>query len=799
MGTLLKDLSFSLRTLSRNPGFSIVVILTLTLGIGATTAIFTVVHGILLRPLSYGDPDRIVLVSDSKPEAGIPRTGVSYLNYRDYRDNNQVFETMTAVLRVSYNLTGSGNPERFAGAPVSADYFRVLGIEPFLGRGFARDEDKPGSDPVVVLSHDLWTRRFGADPEIIGRSLNLNNTPRTVIGIGPEAVDFADFWVPMTADYSTTARDLHFLRVLARLAPGVSLEQARAEMKTLAVHLEQEHPETNKGWTVDVTSLHETIVERVRPSLLILLLAVGLLLLVACSNLASLTLSRLTAREQEIAVRTAIGAGRWQLARQLVLESFVLALVGGILGVLLAGWGTRALMALSADSLPLTEDLRINSSILFFAILVTLAITLLFGLLPALQASRVSPQQALREGGRGQLGRKRSHLVRGGLVLMQVTLALVLLIGAGLLIRSFQRLQEVDIGFDPTDVLTMRLSLPTSEYPDDACARFHSRLDERLRSVPGVEEVGIVYPLPLDGGGFALKPHLQGRPPNDAHPAAAVRAVSPGYFETARIPLIRGRHFTQRDDLEAQQVAIINETSARAFWPGEDPIGQSFTFDALDAEVVNWWTVVGIVGDVRYGSVTEEGGPEVYRPMAQRPRWSVTVAVRAASDPSALLAPVSAAIWELDPNLPLYNVRPFSEILSGAVARPRFNTLLLGLFAGLALTLTSLGVYGTVNYSVTGRLREIAIRLALGATRLDAITLVLKQGMRPVLVGLGIGLFVAFLAVRLLAGLVFGVQTTDPVTFVGSLAVLVAVALLACLVPGLRATRIDPASTLRAE
>ena len=805
MDALWQDLRYALRTLSRSPGFTLIAVLTLALGIGANSAIFTVVQGVLLKPLEYRDPERIVIVLERNLDAGFPRFSFSPPNFRDLRDLNHSFEYVAARTSSSFNLTGEGVPERLPGNEVSADYFRVLAVEPAAGRLITAEDDQAGAEPVVVLSYRLWQNRFGGDTGLIGRPIQLNGKPYTVIGVLPASFPQRnwDVFTPMAGAYESAGRGGHFFSVYARLKPDVTLEQAREDVTRLAAQLEQTYPDTNTGWSAIVLPLQELMVEDVKTALLALLGAVGLVLLIACANVANLMLSRIALRDREVALRTALGATRRRLLRQLLTESMLLALAGGGLGLLLAVWGTRTLMALNADSIPRAEEVVVDGGVLAFTLAVALATGILFGLLPALQGSRVDLNGALKEGGRGQSGGLRSRRTRRLLVVAEVAVALTLLIGAGLMIRSLGKLLAVDPGFDPKNALTAQITLPNSRYGEgEQRIELFRQLYQRAAALPGVTGVGSIMPMPLTGDNFVLRFFIQGRPlpqPNQG-PQANIRVVSPEFFHVFGIPLYQGRDFTFDDNRNAPPVAVINRSTAERYWPDQDPLGQRIVFGDPEDPEAKWMTIVGIVGDVHHSSLEGALEPEIYWPHLQRPFEDTTLVLRTAgADPTTLAGPLRAELDQLDPDLPLYSIRPLEQIVTDSVAQPRFNATLLTLFAGLALVLAAIGVYGLISYAIAQRLHELGIRVALGAGRGHVLATVVREGMTPVLWGLGVGLVAAFLATRLLSSLIFGVSATDPATFVLLTGLFAAIALAACLLPALRATRVDPVVVLREE
>jgi putative ABC transport system permease protein len=802
--SLFADIRFGLRSLKSAPATTAIALLALALGIGANTAIFSVVNGVLLKPLPYPQPERLVILSSSNPKAGFPRFSLSPPDFDDLRGQNRSFEGLAALAMGSVNLTGRGEPEVLDGAQVSADFFPVLRLRPFLGRTFRPDEDTVANHHVVLLSHGLWQRRFGADPKVVGQSLLLDGESYTVVGVAPPGFDFPrkrDLWVPLTRNPAKESRGAHFLTSVARLRPGVPVGQAQSELRGIAARLAKQYPESNDGWTILVLPLQQVTVEKIRPALLVLLWVVAAVLLIACLNVANLLLARLAARGREISIRTALGAGRGRLVRQLLTESVLLSLLGGALGLLLAYWGTRALVALNPAAIPHAEAIGLDSRVLGFTLALSVLAGLFFGLFPALHDPGAGLHESLKEGGRAMSGGRRGRFARQFLALAEVAIALVLLVMAGVLLRSFSRLSAVDPGFRPAGVLTLDLSPSETKYPDPGrLALFYRDLLGRVSALPGVERAATVFPLPLSGKNFFLGFSVFGRPTSNANPeSATVRRVSPEFFRTLGVRLIRGRVFDGRDAMEAPKVALVNEKMAASIWPHGDPLGQRLTFDDPEKPGVTWMTVVGVVGDVKQQALSDEPSFEVYEPQLQDPAAATTLVVRSGGDPTALVASIRRAVLGLDPDLPVYRVRTLVEVVDESLAQNRLSTVLLGLFAGLALVLAAVGVYGVISYSVAQRTHEMGIRMALGAHRADVLRLVIRQGMGLVGVGLALGLLGAWFATRVLSGLVFGVSTKDPMTFVLVPALLASVALLANYVPARRATQVDPQVALRQE
>ena len=797
---LLEDLwwdgRYAARSLRKSPGFSAVAILTLALGIGASTAMFTLVNSILLRPLDYPQPERLVALWERRP-VGEERNVVSPRNFFAWREQAGSFAGLAATWDWLQNLTGGGEAEQVRAKATTGSFFSVLGVGAQLGRTYREGEEEAA---VVVLGHHLWRRRFGGDPAVVGRTVAIDGRDRTVVGVMP--ADFpsvgtrADLWVPVRLSPEAGGRTL---QVVGRLHPGTTLEEARREMSAIGRRLAERYPASNAGWGVTLVPMHEQVTGDVRPALLVLLGAVGLLLLIACANVANLLLGRAAVRRREMAVRLSLGATRARLVRQTLTECLVLAGGAGLLGLGLAVWSTRTLVRLLPPglALPRLDEVRVDERVLGFALGVSLLTGVLFGITPALSGSAVRLAQTLRETARGTTrGRSR---IRKALVVVEVALAVVLLVGAGLLGRSLQRLLEVDTGVRPEQVLTMRLWLSGPQYQEAAALqRFMARLLPRLRDLPGARSVGAEMYLPLTGERLGHSFHRADRPrPREGERLSThIRAIAGDYFATMGIPLLRGRAFAARDHARAPPVAVINQELARRHFPGEDPIGKRVDYvwsDTLSAEIV------GVVGSVREMGPGAEPSPAIYRPYAQMPTPRVALVIRSAGDPLTLAAAAATAVREIDPGQPVAEIRTMEEVVSATVVRPRLNLYLLGGFAGMALLLAALGLYGVVSHSVTQRSQEIGVRIALGARPGHVLRLVVREGMRLTVLGLLIGLGAALAATRVMASLLFGVSVTDPLTLAGVTAFAAAVALLASYLPARRATRVDPAVTLRAE
>jgi putative ABC transport system permease protein len=805
---LWQDLRYGARMLLKRPGFSLIIVITLALGIGVNTAIFSVVYAVLLRPLPYEASEKLMALYSMRPQRNSFRGAVSAPDFLDWRAQNKVFDAMSAYAGGGYTLTGSELPERFNGLRVSANFFQVLRVKPLLGRAFLPEEEEAGRNRVVVLSYGLWQRRFGADPNLLGKGVSLNGESYAVVGVLPPDFRFApaELYTPLTfasEDVSDLARGSHFLQVIARLRAGTTVAQAKTEMENLSRQIEQQHPVTNTGKYSYVIPYQQDQVGDIRLSLLVLLGAVSFVLLIACANVANLLLARAASRQRELAVRSALGAGRWRIVRQLLTESLILSLLGGGLGLLLAHWGVnvlvRAVPRNIADFTPGWQQIGVNSQVLAFTLLISLLTGLVFGLVPALQVSKPDLTDALKEGGKNSAGLKRQR-ARNVLVVAEIALALVLLIGAGLLIKSFQQLQQVTLGFNPSQVLVANVSIGSTKYRETPQQlNFFQQVLQRVEHLPGVTAAATVNSPPFGGGGdrvFTIAG--QPEPAPDAIPGADYRVISPQYFRTLEIPLINGRVFTEQDGADAPRVVIINEVLARRFFPNEDPLGKQIKLGRY-VEVNPLHTIVGIVGNIKHRGLAAEFAPEFYYPYAQMPVRSSAIVARTQGDPLSATAAVRSAVLEVDKEQPITNPRTMEMAIYNSVTQQRLNMILLGIFGMLALLLASVGIYGVMAYTVTQRTHELGIRLALGAQRRDVLGLIITQGMKLALSGVALGLLVAFALTRLIEKLLFGVDTTDPLTFAVFAVVLLLVALLACWAPARRATRVDPLIALRHE
>jgi putative ABC transport system permease protein len=815
MESLRQDLGYGLRTLVKNSGFTIVAVLALALGTGANTAIFSVINGVLLRPLPFKEPDRLVMVWTNSSKSNQPQSSISVPDFLDYRDN-AVFEQIACLSYDDFNLTGGDQPEHVAGTMVSANFFSVLGVAPQFGRAFLPNEDQAGADRVVIISNGLWKRRFGGDRALLNQTIQLNGAGFTVVGVAPPEFQSPEkgdeLWVPMSFDGADRLRipstsgpeDLkkrvrRFLKAVARLNSGVALNSAQAEMSTIAGRLEQQYPDSNAGIGINLVPLHRQIVGDIKPALVFLFVAVGLVLLIACANVANLLLARAAARQKEIAIRVALGAGRARLIRQLLTESVMLAIVGGAFGLVLAWVGLRVLVRINPANVPRLDEIGIDGYVLGFTMLVSVLTGLLFGLVPALQASRPDLNETLKEGARGSTGGIGRQRVRSILVVTEVALTQMLLIGAGLMIKSFYSLQQVNPGFNADRILTMQVTLPPVKYAENnQIIAFYEQALTRIGALPGVQAAGAATSLPLTGNSISRRFTIDGRAPASTNErlSATYFAISPDYFRAMGIQLVSGRSFTNQDRDKSQQVIIINDTTRRRFWPNEEAIGKHISITA-QAGVSR--EIVGVVADVKHSSLDAESGLEIYEPYLQSPWSFMALAVRTMADPLRLAPVVKDEILAIDKGQPVYDVKTMAQIVGDSVSQPRLYMLLLGIFAAIALVLSAVGIYGVMNYSVNQRKHEIGIRMAIGAQRSDILKMVVGQGMLLASIGVVIGVVAAFFLGRIIEMLLFGVSGRDLMTFVGLPVVLVLVSLLSSYVPARRATRVDPMIALRAE
>jgi putative ABC transport system permease protein len=798
LADVLSDTRFAVRELVKNPGFTLVALFTLAIGIGATSAVFSVIQAVLLRPLPYAEPERLVRLYETVPQFG--RFSVAPANFLDWDRESKVFEGLAAFSRGSGTLTGGDAAERVSTVEVSHRIFQVLGVSPALGREFRPEEDAPGKNAVLVLSHGAWQRRHGGDPSILGRTLTLDGLPVTVVGVMPQDFYFptrdTEYWTPLALETANAPRGAHYLGVIGRLAPGTSISVASAEMRTIADRLAAEFPQ-NADESVEVQALHEGIVGSVRASLLTILAAVGLLTLIACGNVANLLLGRASARGKEIAVRAALGASRSRLARQMMVEGAVLGLAAGALGLAIAYGAIDPIRRLSAGGIPRADEISIDGGVLAFTFLVSILTGMLFSLVPAWQGSRARPIEALREGGRTSGGVPAAR-TRNALITAEVALSVVLLVGASLLLRSFSRLSSVDPGFRPENVLTFSVSLPSHAYPEShERIQFFDALLERLRSLPRVRSAGMVQALPLRDDYF-LSIAIEGRPepPPGEEPSVNYRVVSPGYFETMGIPLERGRAIDERDRADAPFVAVVDDELVKRHFPAEDPIGRRIDIgNGLD----DVYEIVGVVGDVRHDSLDLSPHPTIYVPFRQDAFSTMSLLVRADVDPRLLAPDAREAVRELDRNLPPYSEGALESVLADSLAERRFSMLLLVLFAGIASFLAAVGLYGVVSYAVSRRTREVGLRVAMGAPPTSLIREILGEGMKPALAGVVLGLVSALALSRALESFLYGVTAFDPASYAATALGLLVVAVIACLVPAWKASRMDPLEALRHE
>ncbi len=796
----MADLRYAVRLLRKSPVFSIAVIITIALGIGASTAIFSVVNAILVRPLPYAEPQQLMQVAEKNDALKLSAFGVSALNYLDWKARTRAFDQLGAVGFGTYTLSGRGDPETYTGNAISPSLMPVLGLQPVLGRAFAEGDDRPGGPPVALIGESLWRRRFGADPSIVGQPAMVNGTGYTVIGIAPAALTTltnGEVFVPLVIDPPKEMRLNHVLFVAGRLRAGVTQQAAQAEMDAIAGAMQRQYPDM-KDWAVNLITFSDTFVSsQLRTGLLVLLGAAVFVLLIVSANVANLLLARALERRREMAIRTALGAGRARLWRQLLIESLVLSIVGGIAGLIMAAWGVRALeVSLPPNLLPIS-DIDLDRTVVLFAMLVTVLTGIVFGLAPAWRSATIDVNTTLKAGGgRSAICGMRPQL-RRGLAWVELALATVLLVGAVVLVRSLLELERVRLGFDPEGVTTFQIALPPTKYPMPKRVPFHHQLIEALRTVPGVRSVGLSSGIPLGVGNYTTSP--VGAPgksllPPDASVRIDWRVVSPGYFQTVRIPILRGRDFTDSDIESGPPVMIVSRGTARILWGDEDPVGRTIRRVADKTD----FTVVGVVGDVRSTTLNREA-PALYYSSGVRAWPLMDVVVRSEIDRGALMASIRRAVNKLDPDLPLTNVRPMTDWVATSAAQPRLNASLLAVFACVALLVAAIGTYGVLAYSVSQRTKELGLRMALGADREHLLRLVVREGMLVAAAGIAVGIGVAALMGRTLSALVFGVSVWDPMTYAGVLAVLALVSLISCLLPALRASRVDPMEALRLE
>ena len=826
MATLWQDLGYGFRIAIRNPLFSLIVILTLALGIGANTAIFSVVNAVLLRPLAYPQSDRLVTVFSAWPGQGIPRAGSALPDYRFYRDQNQTLEGLAGFFYSDVNLSvANQTPERVQGARITANLFPVLHVAPILGQNFLPEDEKWGQNRVVLLSYGLWQRQFGGDPNIVGRQIYVSTRPWLVRGVMPEGMPFfdnnppVDLWAPISfaPDNNMDSRNNHFVNLVGRLKPGVTIDQARADLNRLNAALESQYKE-NQGQLALTVPLQDQLVGNSRRTLLVLLAAVGFVLLVACANIANLLLARTAARERELAIRASLGAGRMRLMRQLVMEALPLGLIGGALGIALANWILNLIRSLLPSTLPRQNPIALDWRVLAFAAGLSLLCVLFFGIVPALGMRGLDMRERLAEGGRGLTAGRQRNRLRNALVAAEIALAMVLLVGAGLMVRTLANFNHTDAGFTPDNLLTARLPLSPAKYPDDAAAlNFYERLLERVRGVAGVQSAAAASQLPLGlAGGWGKNFSIEGRPlatTLSQVPNVEFVLVSPDYFRTAGIKLTSGREFNAHDTESAPQVAIVNETIARRFFENDDPVGKRIWLGPPESllpapppgeplQPFKRRAIVGVARDVKDGPLTEQPRPTVYVPyyQADREGWtSLSLLVRTNANPSAYVGTIREIVRGLDPDQPLAQVATGNELMARRLSEPRFNTLLLGSFAGLGLLLAAIGIYGVVSFLVTLRTHEFGIRMALGAQTANVMRLVLGKALLLSLIGVALGLLASLALMRLMRDLIYGVEPNDPLTLVTVAVLLAIVTIIASYIPARRATKVDPLVALRYE
>ena len=821
MTTLLQDLRFGLRTLRKSPGFTVIALFTLALGIGANTAIFSIVDAVMLKPLPFPDSDKLVFMTSAFEKQGVTRNfATSYADFLDWRSTAKSFTGMASYHQDSFTLAGLDQPLHVSGETVSGDFFSTLGTQPLLGRGFTRDEEKPGTR-VVVLSHDLWQSAFHGDRSIIGRAITLDKQSYTVVGVMPAGFSFpldADppkVWRTLAIDSETKdpinspaatspeERGVHFLQMVARLKPDVPMNRAHEEMNVIARGLAKQYPDTNSKFTaVGLTSELDHLVGKTRPRMVILLISVGVVLLIACMNVANLLLVRASRRNREIALRAALGAKRMRVVRQMLTESAVLALGGAILGIPIALWALRLFIALNAQNLPRIQNAGLDGNVLLFTAGIALLTSLIFGLVPALRASSPNLTEFMKEG-RGTTASGQHQRLRGALVVMETAGGLVLLVVAGLLLRSFHRLLSVDPGLNPKNVLTLTFDLPETKYNDQQQMDFYTQLVSRAGNLPGVVSAGAVTPLPLSGNNAMVTFQIEGRPvPKSEEPSADIEIASPGFFKTMNIPMFRGRDFSERDDTKAPGVVIVNEAFAHKYFSNEDALGKHITPGAANSGKPQVREIIAVVGNVKNRSLDTEEVPIYYIPSTQLNFGSMAVCLRTNNDPHSVVSAVRSVVSSMDPDLPVYDIKTMEEYLASSVATQRFNAMLLEAFAGLALVLTGIGLYGVIAYAVAQRTHEIGVRMTLGASRSEVVRMVLKSGLQLTAIGVAAGLVLSFIAAKFatsFSSLLFGIKATDLVTFSAVVGIVTIVSLLACYIPAYRASKVDPMIALRYE
>jgi len=815
MESLMQDIRYALRTTIKYPAFTVIAVLALTLGIGANTALFSVVYAILLRPLPYEVPERLVVVQERSPK--VEAMSVSYPNFLDYRERNHVFEQMVCVRWRGLDLTGVNEPERIENYQVSAGFFETLGIRPIYGRTFLPEEDRPDGRPVVIIGDRLWERQFQSDPNALNKVITLNGIGFTIIGIMPPGFQYpgqAESWTPIgRVAPSLQDRGVHEgLSVLARLKPNVSIQQAQAEMDNIASQLEQEYKETNEGVGVTASLLTESMVRDIKPSLIVLLGAVGFVLLIACANVANLLLARAAARQKEMAIRMAMGAGRSRIIRQLLTESVSMSLLGGVFGSLLAWGAINVLKAITpvTGNIPRLQEVRIEWRVLIFTFIVSIVTGVIFGLVPAIKASKPNLTDSLKEGGRSVAGSSRNWL-RNLLVVAEVALSLVVLIGGGLMLKGFVHLINIDPGFRADNVLVMDIALPPARYTDGEHQRgFYDELIKRIQSVPGVQSASLVNPLPISGYGNQISSLQEGVPfARENIVTSDFLVTSSDYFQAMSIPLMKGRNFTEFDNPNSPLVIVVDEVTAERFWPGQDPIGKRMAFELEETgdgpPRPIWREVIGVVGHVKHYGLTSESRQQIYVSYRQMPNMyqgllpPMSLVIRSNANQQSVVNGIRSEVANMDKNLPLYNISSMDQLLSDSVARTRLAATLMGSFAVVGLLLAAIGIFGVISHSVTQRVHEIGVRMALGARQGQVLRMVVGQGMGLVIAGLVIGIGVSLLLTPVLSSMIFAVSATDLTTYAGFSILLAIVALAACYLPARRATRVDPLIALRNE
>src|SRR5438128_9450528 len=818
---MIKDLRFAFRQLLKQPGFTLIAVLTVALAIGATTAVLSLVNALLVRPLPYRQPQQLVLLLQHFKSQNLERIPVSPPEFIDYETRAHSFEKLGAFGYTSFNLAAEDRPERIAGARLTAGVLPLLGVSPIKGRFFEPEECTPGRDDVVIISARLWQRRFNSDPQIIGKKLLLNGKSFAAVGVMPAGFDFplqlfnlgnggqfherAEIWKPLAfTDNEMKARGSREYALIGRLAAGTSVPRVQAEVETINAQMRREHPDNysqDNSFGGDVLSLHDLVVGGMRPALLALLIAVVRVWLIACANLTTMLLARAAAREREMAIRVALGAGPLRLLKQVLTESVLLALIGGVAGVLLALWGVELLKIIGAQTVPRLREVNVDLGVLGVTLAIAVGTGIIFGLVPGLASARPELTEALKEGGRSSTQGTGRNRLRNGLVIAEVALALVLLSGAGLLMKSFARLQHVSPGFNPRDALTFELSLPKIQYPDhQSIVRFNNETQRRIAAVPGVQAAGFTTILPLAGTNADSSFAIEGQPSNDRNPSPdeEKRQVSPDYFRALQIPLIKGRFFTDADNADAPPVIIVDQAFAKKFWPNQGALGKRIVIGGM-SEHPNWITIVGVVGDVRHFGLDVDPKPEMYVPFAQDPYFTSIYVVRSNQDPASLLPAIRREIQAIDSAVPLANVRTFEDVISDSVAPRRLSVVLLGVFAGVAVLLASVGIYGVMSVLVVQRTQEIGVRMALGAQRSDVLKLILGRSLKLISAGAGIGLIVALMSTSTFQALLYIVSAFDTPTFMLVPILLAAVALIASYLPAMRATKADPMTALHAE